>query len=242
MPNAMMDLGVGQTDFSIIGSIEVGDRDAKRIMFGIPLIDELFGGKGIMPGMSLTLASPPGVGKTTMLLQLLESIVKNDPEMSVGYISGEEDISQLAYNARRIGVKSVQVANMTDVDKICDVVMPKFNVIVIDSFQCLSSKLVKGKNKSQLYAISRLVKAAKLTDCVVFNICHLTKDGKIKGDATVIHAVDATIQIYKGSTEDYGHDQARIITVHKNRFGRTGEVTLRMQDNGYNFNDECLKS
>jgi DNA repair protein RadA/Sms len=237
----MMDVGLNETAFAAVNTIDVGDRDADRFQVGIPKIDELFGSMGLMPGSIQTVCAPPGGGKTTLLLQILESISKTTSK-KVGYVSGEESIEQLAYNARRIGVKSVQVANMTDVDKICDVVMPKFNVIVIDSFQCLSSKLVKGKNKSQLYAISRLVKAAKLTDCVVFNICHLTKDGKIKGDATVIHAVDATIQIYKGSTEDYGHDQARIITVHKNRFGRTGEVTLRMQDNGYDFNTDCLKS
>lgn len=237
----MMDVGLNETAFAAVNTIDVGDRDADRFLVGIPKIDDIFGGNGLMPGSIQTICSPPGAGKTTLLLQILESISKTTSK-KVGYVSGEESIEQLAYNARRIGVKSVQVANMTDVDKICDVVMPKFNVIVIDSFQCLSSKLVKGKNKSQLYAISRLVKAAKLTDCVVFNICHLTKDGKIKGDATVIHAVDATIQIYKGSTEDYGHDQARIITVHKNRFGRTGEVTLRMQDNGYDFNTDCLKS
>jgi DNA repair protein RadA/Sms len=230
-----MDLGIDETGFSIVGQIDTNVMEGDRIPIGIPVIDSILGEKGLMPGMVITVTAAPGTGKTTLLLQVLDSLVSNNPDLEVGYISGEEDVSQLAYNAKRIGVKNVQVANMSDVDKICDVVMPKFDVIVLDSFQCLSSKLVKGKAKTQLYAIARIVKAAKATGCIVFNICHLTKDGKIKGDSTVVHAVDATMQIYKGESEDYGHDQARIIKVEKNRFGRCGEVTLRMGDSGYDF-------
>jgi DNA repair protein RadA/Sms len=235
MNTAQMDLGIDETGFSIVGQIDTNVMEGDRIPIGIPVIDSILGEKGLMPGMVITVTAAPGTGKTTLLLQVLDSLVSNNPDLEVGYISGEEDVSQLAYNAKRIGVKNVQVANMSDVDKICDVVMPKFDVIVLDSFQCLSSKLVKGKAKTQLYAIARIVKAAKATGCIVFNICHLTKDGKIKGDSTVVHAVDATMQIYKGESEDYGHDQARIIKVEKNRFGRCGEVTLRMGDSGYDF-------
>jgi predicted ATP-dependent serine protease len=65
----------------------------------------------------------------------------------------------------------------------------------------------------------------------------LTKDGKIKGDSGIIHAVDCTMQIYKGDPEKYGHDEARIIEVSKNRFGKTGEITLRMGERGYDFNN-----
>lgn len=239
---AIMDLGIEEKGFSIVGQIDTNAMEGDRILIGIPTMDELFGGKGLMPGSAITVCAPAGAGKTTLLLQVLDSIVNENPELEVGYISGEEDVTQLAYNAKRIGVKNVQVANMSDIDRICDTVMPKFQVIVIDSFQCLSSKLVKGKAKTQLYAIARIVKAAKATGCVVFNICHLTKDGKIKGDSTVIHAVDATMQIYKGEAEDYGHDQARIIKVEKNRFGRCGEVTLRMGDAGYDFNPITVKA
>lgn len=237
MTTAQMDLGLNETGFSIVSTIETGLMDGERVKIGIPTMDTLFGGLGLMPGMVITVCAPAGCGKTTLLLQMENSIVNENPDLEVGYISGEEDVSQLAYNAKRIGVKNVQVANMSDVDKICDVVMPKFKVIALDSFQCLSSKLVKGKAKTQLYAIARIVKAAKATGCIVFNICHLTKDGKIKGDSTVVHAVDATMQIFKGESEDYGHDQARIIKVEKNRFGRCGEVTLRMGDTGYDFNN-----
>jgi DNA repair protein RadA/Sms len=233
---ATMDLGIDETGFSIVGQIDVGNRDADRIKIGIPSINELFGGIGLMPGSVTTVCAPAGCGKTTLLLQLLDSIIHEQPDISCGYVSGEEAVEQLAYNAKRIGVRNVQVANMSDVDKICDVVMPRFKVLVLDSFQCLSSKLVKGKAKTQLYAIARIVKAAKATDCKVFNICHLTKDGKIKGDSTVIHAVDATLQIYKGDTETYGHDRARTLVIGKNRFGRTGEVTITMGDKGYDFN------
>lgn len=231
---ATMELGLHETHFASIGSIDTVDMDISRFLIGIPIIDEVLGGKGLMPSMVATVAAPAGCGKTTLLLQLLESI-STVSHKKVGYVSGEEDISQLAYNAARIGVTNVQVANMCDVDKICDIVFPKFDVVVIDSFQCLSSKLVKGKKKVQEYAINRIVKAAKETRCVVFNICHLTKDGKLKGDSGVIHAVDCTIQIYKCKSEDYGHDQARRIEVAKNRFGRTGEVVVRMGDTGYDF-------
>lgn len=235
MNTAQMDLGINETGFSIVGQIDTNTLDGERINIGISSIDALFGGNGLMAGSIVTCTACAGTGKTTFLLQMLDSIVLNNPDIEVGYISGEEDVTQLAYNAKRIGVKNVQVANMSDVDRICDVVMPKFKVIAIDSFQCLSSKLVKGKAKTQLYSIARIVKAAKATGCIVFIICHLTKDGKIKGDSTVIHAVDATMQISKGDPEVYGHNEARIINIDKNRFGKTGEAIFRMGSNGYDF-------
>jgi predicted ATP-dependent serine protease len=234
MTNAQMDLGIAETDFNIISNVEVID-DSDRLMIGVPTLDNMFGGKGLMPGSIWTVCAPAGCGKTTLLLQTLDAIVHNNPDIEVGYVSGEESVEQIAYNARRINVKNVQVANISDTDKICDSVMNRFKVIAVDSFQCLTSKLVKGKAKTQLYSIARLVKAAKQSKCIVFNICHLTKDGKIKGDSTVIHAVDATLQIAKGDSEVYGHDEARIISVDKNRFGKTGETVLRMGSNGYDL-------
>ena len=235
--SALMDLGLDQTKFAKVSNIDFGDRDASRFLIGIPTIDKLFGDKGVMPGTITIVSAGVGAGKTTFLLQVLESIALT-ANKRVGYVSGEEDVSQLAYNAHRIGVANVKVANMSDVDHICDSVLNKFDVIVIDSFQCLSSQVVKGKNKAQLYSIARLVKAVKATNCVVFIILHLTKDGKFKGDSTVGHAVDVTMQITKGEMDTWGHDQARTISVSKNRFGRTGEVTLRMTDKGYDFTHE----
>lgn len=236
---AAMDLGLNETEFAAVSTIDTEDMELSRFNIGIPLIDNLLG-RGLMPSMVMTITAPAGCGKTTLLLQLLESVVKSTTK-KVGYISGEEDVSQLAYNATRIGVTNVQVANMCDVDKICDNVMPKFDVVVLDSFQCMKSRIVKGKLKVQEYAIHRIVKAAKETRCIVINICHLTKDGKLKGDSGVIHAVDCTIQISKGDTSIYGHDEARIIEVGKNRFGKTGELTLRMGERGYDFSKPCEK-
>jgi DNA repair protein RadA/Sms len=230
---AAMDLGLNETSFASVGTIDVDDMDLSRFNIGIPCLDNLMG-RGLMPSMVITITSVAGCGKTTLLLQLLESIATKSNK-KVGYISAEEDVSQLAYNAVRIGVTNVQVANMCNIDKICDTVFPKFDVVVLDSFQCMKSNLVKGKNKVQEYAIHKIVKAAKETRCVVFNICHLTKDGKLKGDSGVIHAVDCTMQIYKGDPETYGHDEARLIEVSKNRFGKTGEITLRMGGKGYDF-------
>ena len=230
---AAMDLGLNETAFAAVSTIDTDDMELSRFDIGIPALDKLMG-RGLMPSMVITICAPAGCGKTTFLLQVLESLVVN-AQKKVGYISGEEDVSQLAYNATRIGVTNVQVANMCDIDKICDTVMPKFDAIVLDSFQCMKSKLVKGKIKVQEYAIHKIVKAAKETRCVVFNICHLTKDGKLKGDSGVIHAVDCTMQIYKGDPETYGHDEARIIEVAKNRFGKTGEICLRMGGKGYDF-------
>lgn len=234
MTTAQMDLGIQETGFNIISQVEVAS-DEDRVFTGVPALDTLFGGNGLMPGSITTVCAPAGCGKTTLLLQALDAIVLHNPEFEVGYVSGEESVEQIAYNAKRIGVKNVQVANMSDVDKICNTVLNRFKVIVVDSFQCLTSKLVKGKAKTQLYSISRLVQATKQSKCIVFNICHLTKDGKIKGDSTVIHAVDATMQISKGDIDVYGHDEARCISVDKNRFGKTGTVTLRMTGTGYDF-------
>jgi DNA repair protein RadA/Sms len=228
-----MDLGFKSTSFETVKDVEIPDAYYNRFSTGLDCIDELFGGLGLMPGSTSLLGAAPGTGKTTLLLQLFQSI-QNTSGRRCGYISGEESVQQLSFTAKRLNVKSVQVANMNDVDHITDA-FPSFDVIAIDSFQCLSTKAVKGKTKIQQYAIVKIINAAKRTGTKVFVICHYTKDGKIKGDSTVIHAPDCVINLYKGDPEKYGSHSVRVIEVEKNRFGPIGELALSMTQTGYNF-------
>lgn len=229
---AAMELGFKSTGFDQLQNIIIPEAYNNRFSTGIDCIDELFGGS-LMPGSTTIIGASPGVGKTTLLMQLFQSL-KTNSDKHCGYISGEESIHQLAFNAKRLNVKNVVVANMNDVDHICDH-FPNFDVVAIDSFQCLTTKQVKGKTKTQQYAITKIVNTAQRTGTKVFVICHYTKDGKIKGDATVLHAPDCLVNLYKGDPEKYGSHSVRIIEVEKNRFGKTGQLALSMESSGYNF-------
>jgi DNA repair protein RadA/Sms len=190
------------------------------------------GKDGFLPGCTFTLTAPAGTGKTTFLLQIMDSLAMNGKR--VGYISGEESIYQLAFTCKRLGVTKVKIANKTDVDSIC-AIMDNFDVLIIDSFQMMQTKRVTGSRKIENYIIHKLVKTAKQTECVVGIIAHLTKDGKIKGSTSVVHAVDATMEIWKGDPEVYNTHGARVVRVTKNRYGQTGSVVLSMGEKGYDF-------
>ena len=131
-----MNLNLDTTDFQRVSEINIPSVFYRRMKTGIADLDEIFN-NGILPGSSFTVTARAGCGKTTFLLQLCEALSKNG--YNVGYASGEENTFQLAFNCQRLGVKSVQIANVTDIDKLCEATA-KFDVLVIDSFQALSSE------------------------------------------------------------------------------------------------------
>lgn len=225
----MMKLGYEQTGFTKISNVKVPDIFYRRYKSGINVMDELFG-EGILPGSSITMCASAGCGKTTLLLQLLEGLQRNG--YATGYASGEENAYQLAFTCNRIGVKNVSVATMTDVDALAEQ-MEHFDCLVIDSFQALTTDKKMNSREFEAYAVSTLTKAAKDTECTLFFIMHLTKDGKLKGSTLVPHSVDVNMQIEVDA--DAG-DEARRIFFYKNRFGPCNEVTLYLGAKGYDFN------
>ena len=223
-----MDLKYENTQFKAVKDIEIPDLFYRRYKSGIEVVDELFG-DGILPGSAVTLTAPAGCGKTTFLLQLLEGLTKNGYETA--YSSGEENTYQLAFTCNRVKVKNVKIANETDIDTLCDV-MKDFDVLVVDSFQALTTKKKMNSRALEKYAVSRLTRAAKDTECTIFFVMHLTKDGKLKGGTIVPHTVDVNMEI---SIEGEIADSARKISFAKNRFGALNEVTLFLDAKGYDF-------
>ena len=171
-----------------------------------------------------------GCGKTTLLLQIFEGLVKNG--YNTAYASGEENTFQLAFTCNRINVENVQVANMTDVDDLA-AQMKNFDVMVIDSFQALTSKKKMNTRELERYAVSTLTRAAKDNECTIFFIMHLTKDGKLKGSTLVPHTVDVNMNIEIDGEID---DDCRKIFFTKNRFGPCNELNLFIGAHGYDFN------
>ena len=223
-----MNLNIESTTFTKISEIQIPDIFYRRMQTSVADLDELFG-NGILPGSSFTLTAKAGCGKTTFLLQLFEALAKSG--YNVGYASGEENIHQLAFNCKRLNIANVQIANLTDIDELVKATA-NFDAIVIDSFQALSSKIEMNSREKEVYAVTNLVNAAKLNECAIFFVMHLTKAGILKGGTLIPHTVDVNMEIsidYESGTE------ARIITFSKNRFGSCNEFSSILTEKGFIF-------
>jgi predicted ATP-dependent serine protease len=224
-----MDLQITQTKLTKVKDITVPDIFNRRMKTGIDRIDNLFE-EGILPGSAFTLTAKAGCGKTTLMLQILDGMSRNG--YNVGYFSGEESIYQLAYTAKRVNATEVQIANLTDIDEIADL-MTDMDLVIVDSFQALTSKTKMNARQLEKHAVQRLTKAAKDTECTVGFIMHLTKSGDLKGGTIVPHTVDANIKI--STIPDSDNDCARVIYFEKNRFGPLNELECTIGFKGYDF-------
>lgn len=225
-----MNIKLANTPFVKVKDVTIPDIYYRRMKTGIEKLDAMFG-DGILPGSSITLTARAGLGKTTLVLQMLEGLNKNG--YRVGYCSSEESIAQLAMTCKRLNVSSVSVANESDVDTISKY-MKDLDVIVVDSFQGLAKGNKRGRDLEK-YCIERLVVHAKETECAVILICHNTKAGGIKGSTLIIHAVDVNVSIGQIKDADVN---ARLIRFDKNRFGPANEIECYIQYSGYDFESE----
>ena len=225
-----MDLKINSTSFININEVTIPKAFYKRMNSGIVQLDELFG-NGLLPGSTITIAARAGLGKTTLMLQLLQGLVSTGHE--VGYCSNEESIEQLAMTCKRLHVNNIRACNEADVDTISSY-MDKFDVIVVDSFQGLAKGNLSGRALEK-YCIEKLIKKAKQSECVLILICHNTKAGQIKGSSLIIHAVDVNIAIEPIKDAEIN---ARKIVFNKNRFGPANELECYIQSNGYDFESE----
>jgi len=157
-----------------------------------------------------------------MVLQILNGMTKTG--RSVGYISAEESIHQVAFSCRRLGIEDVGVCNETKFSKVLSF-MEDMDVIVIDSFQAMD----KG-NLEEKEAIEKLIQRAKETECSVVIICHLTKGGVMRGTNHLTYAVDVNMFVELGETPDL-----RRIYFSKNRFGPGIDYTCSFTSRGYDF-------
>ena len=230
-----MDLNLDTTKLTRVCDIKVPDIFNRRLKTGINKIDTLFD-EGILPGGALTLTAKAGCGKTTFMLQLLNGMTKNG--YKVGYFSGEESIYQLAFTANRVNATQVSIANETDIDTIC-AYMEQLDLIVVDSFQALTSKKKLNSRALEKYAVQTLTKHAKKTECTIVFIMHLTKSGDLKGSTIVPHTVDANLKIDR--VADVDDEGARVIYFEKNRFGPLNELECIIGRDGYDFDAQVVR-
>ncbi len=195
---------------------------SKRLKTSVEEIDQVLGG-GIVPGSLMLLAGDPGVGKSTLSLQLAGLLSRS---ARVLYVSAEESPEQLTLRARRLGLSEHQldVVAATDAMAVAGAVAGSYDLAIVDSIQML---LVDGVNGAaggiaQITASTQVLQqAAKSSGCAVLLIGHVTKDGQIAGPKILEHLVDVVLQL---EGESYGHFRA--LRANKNRFGAVGETAI----------------
>jgi DNA repair protein RadA/Sms len=213
-------------------SIDTVEADEKgRLKTGMEEMDRVLGG-GIVAGSAILVGGDPGIGKSTLLLQVLHRLASGGRK--VLYVTGEESASQIKLRADRIGASSknlfvlVEVA-LENILKYIKEVGPA--AVVIDSIQTVYCSLLTsapGSVGQVREAAERLIIFSKKTGIPVFLVGHVTKDGSIAGPKVLEHMVD-TVLYFEG---DSGHSY-RIIRGIKNRFGPTNEIgVFEMRDRG----------
>ena len=220
-----MKMKIKSSSFEKVSKIKIPDIFYNRMKCGIKEFDELFG-NGILPGSSMTFTGQAGCGKTTSLLQLMEAMAKAG--YGVGYSSGEENKYQLAFTCKRLNIQEVAIANETDIDNLA-AAMENLDMLVVDSFQALSTSTKMNSRELEKYAVTTLVSKAKETECALVFVMHRTKDGKLKGSTLVPHSVDVNFEI---TMDPDGDETERLLTTSKNRFGATGEWGATMTSKG----------
>ncbi len=205
--------------------------ETPRLISGIAELDRVAGG-GLVPGSAILVGGDPGIGKSTLLLQLMARVASATTRAI--YISGEEAIDQVRRRARRLGLAEapVALASETSLNDILDgLKAEKPDIVVIDSIQTLwSDQLAAAPGTvAQVRACAQeLVRFAKKRNCTVILVGHVTKDGQIAGPRVVEHMVDAVLYF-----EGERSHQFRILRAVKNRFGPTDEIgVFEMGDKG----------
>jgi len=202
-----------------------------RMVTGIEEFDRVCGG-GIVQGSAILLAGDPGIGKSTLLLQVCAAAAAQGARCL--YVSGEEAIEQIRSRAGRMGLSDspVKLAAETSVrDIVDDLKREPFDIVVVDSIQTLWSDVHEagpGSVTQVRAATSELVRLAKRRGIAVVLVGHVTKDGQIAGPRVVEHMVDAVL-----SFEGERGYPFRILRAAKNRFGATDEIgVFEMSDAG----------
>ena len=202
-----------------------------RLVTGVAEFDRVCGG-GVVPGSALLLSGDPGVGKSTLLLEVCAKAALAGRR--VAYISGEEAIEQIRSRARRMGLAHapVELASATALREILSTLKrERFDIVVIDSIQTLWSDVHEagpGSVTQVRACASEMVRLAKSGGPAVILVGHVTKDGQVAGPRVVEHMVDA-VMTFEG---ERGYP-FRILRAGKNRFGATDEIgVFEMGDAG----------
>lgn len=200
---------------------EVKFEEHRRISTQNTELDRVLGG-GLVPGSLVLLAGAPGIGKSTLLLQVALQMPGK-----VLYVSGEESESQIKMRAQRIGEPSNELYLLSETglsDTVRSIESMKPSLAIIDSIQTLYSSQVEsapGSVSQVRECTNELMKLAKQSGIPILLIGHITKEGSIAGPKVLEHMVDCVLQF-----EGDRHLSYRILRTHKNRFGSTSEIGI----------------
>jgi DNA repair protein RadA/Sms len=216
-------------DNQAIGILQVQSASEMRMVTTDQELNRVLGG-GIVPGSVILVGGEPGIGKSTLLLQLAVSL----RQYRILYVSGEESAQQIKMRADRIGIDNsdcflLTETNLYNIFKQLKTVQPQ--LCVIDSIQTLHSPTLESTagSVSQIReCAAELQRYAKETNTPIFIIGHITKEGSIAGPKVLEHMVDAVLQF-----EGEHHHAYRLLRTKKNRFGSTAELGIyEMLQNG----------
>lgn len=207
------------------------EDSALRLPTGISDLDAVLGG-GILPAGVMLLAGQPGIGKSTLLMQVAAHVAE---QSSVLYVSGEESASQVKLRATRLGATSgddLQFVASTSADDIAATIRSgQYKLVIIDSIQTLSLEEIASApgTVSQITNSSNvIIRAAKTSGAAVILVGHVTKEGSIAGPKVLEHLVDVVLQ-FEG--DRYGG--FKVVRAVKNRYGSTSEAAIfEMNDKG----------
>lgn len=201
-----------------------------RFSTGIAELDRVLGG-GVVPGELVLVGGDPGIGKSTLLLQICQNAGKTK---KILYVSGEESASQIKIRAERLGVSTPNLFLMseTDVETILEAINDtKPDIVIIDSIQTMHIDAISSASGSVPQVretTNALMRLAKSMNIAMFIVGHVTKDGSLAGPRVLEHMVDCVLY-FEGDRQV----SFRILRAVKNRFGSTNEIgVFEMRDVG----------
>lgn len=218
-----------KTNIAVSALNDIDIIDEHRYVTGIKEFDRVLGG-GIVKGSVVLLGGDPGIGKSTILLQVCNAL-KN---LKILYISGEESPVQIKLRANRLGVlnENLLVMSHTDTEEVCEYIkIHKPDVVMIDSIQTMSVSELSAMSGSIVQvreSAKLLLSVGKSLDIPVFLVGHVNKGGDIAGPKILEHIVDTVLYFEGDKNQSY-----RILRANKNRFGSTNEIgVFEMREKG----------
>ncbi len=218
----------GRAPVQRIGDIDPEGEERHRT--GMAELDRVLGG-GIVPGALMLIGGDPGIGKSTLLLQICEYLGR---DLRILYVSGEESARQIKLRARRLGVESANLFILceTDIGTILNALdTERPDVLIVDSIQTMNLAEVSSSPGSVTQVrecAAAIMRAAKSSDTPAFIVGHVNKDGAIAGPKVMEHIVDCVLYF-----EGDRHTSYRILRCAKNRYGSTNEIgVFEMREQG----------
>jgi len=205
------------------GLAELAADDVVRLGTGMAELDTVLGG-GLIPGSVTLLGGEPGIGKSTLLLQLANHVAASTPTL---YLSAEESAAQIGVRARRLGVggSNLRVVADTDLDAVLARVRDeRMKLLIVDSIQTVQLASVgtaAGAVTQLRECTAQLVRFAKAEEVSIVIVGHVTKDGAIAGPRALEHLVDTVLYFESDASSRF-----RNVRATKNRFGSVGELAF----------------